>query len=495
MQDLTSIKDRTFPIGMNDKYRPEDLPDGYCVDAKNCFLEERKIREATGCTMIANNTGEDKPILGLAAFKTSTVNQLLKFNDNSTGSAANLFYWTGSGNWTKVDSPSFTAGKEIEVEVAAGNAYITNGTDTPKKWNGTTLTDVTGFPVTPYIKWFHNYMWAFGTNHRLYFSNLGDPETWGASDYIDISPNDGDIPTGLSTLKDELIIAKQNRIWSFTGWTSSSFTVKDINEKIAGYGSVANCFVNTGNDLYYLSYVGDIPHFRSLQRTRYATIVAGGIISDDIQNTMNSLSKTQLSKMTGFYDGRKVWFFVPSGSSSYNDLILIYDTTTKGWVRQTGKYGAKVAISDVTGQPIIYFGDSRNSKVYKLDTSNSNDGASIDFQFISRRYMPDFKRKFKWKYLWMTGEAVGDVDVGVSTSPDGFNYVSQGNFNLKNPGSLFSFSFPAKLGVPDIVFKRFNLAYGPKHAMQLKLTKSNTGARAVIRDWEFLAQAKPLRPT
>jgi len=498
MQNLITIKEPSWPVGYNDKLKPEELPEGRCALVKNCFLEKHKIIEATGCSLIANDTGENKPILGLGILETSTgVKHLLKANNTSDDANSNVFYWTGSGNWTKLTGINFTAGANFEFEQAANKTYIVNGTDTPASWDGTTLSAVSAFPVTKYIKWFHNYMFAIGnpTNPaRLYFSNVGAPETWGATDYIDINPNDGDTVTGLAVLKDELIISKQKRLWAFTGWTSNSFTVKDINERLAGYGSVSHrSFVNVGNDLLFLSYAGDIPHFRSLMVTQYAVSIYGGIISDDIEGTMSGLSMGQLAKTVGFYDGRRVWFFVPNGSSTYNDLVLVYDVITKGWTQQTGKYASCVVSSAVSGSPVTYFGDSRSkSRVYKLDSSNSNDGDSIPFEFKSRLFQPDMKRKIKWKYLKMVGEAIGNVNVGVETSPTGYTYDSQGNFNLKVT-SGFPITFPSAFGTPLDVRKTFNLAYPPQYMMQLRLTKNDTATRAVIKDYQFLGYPKPIR--
>jgi hypothetical protein len=48
---------------------------------------------------------------------------------------------------------------------------------------------------------------------RVYWSNVADPETWGAANFIDVSPLDGDIITGLSSVGTDLLIFKQRSIW------------------------------------------------------------------------------------------------------------------------------------------------------------------------------------------------------------------------------------------------------------------------------------------
>lgn len=50
------------------------------------------------------------------------------------------------------------------------------------------------------------------TYSRVYWSNVGDPETWGASNFLDFRKNDGDIISALSYINNDLIIFKQRSI-------------------------------------------------------------------------------------------------------------------------------------------------------------------------------------------------------------------------------------------------------------------------------------------
>jgi len=498
MQHIAPIRDKEFPLGYNDKYKPEDLPPGFCVDAINCFLEERKIKERNGYSLVGNDTNEVHQILGLGYLETPSVRHLLRVGDDSSGNFGYIRYWTGSGNWIWISTRTLTKDLPTEMETAQGKTYMTNGTDTVLSWDGTTLAQVAAFPKAKYIKWFHNYMFAFnvsGNRSRLYFSNLGDPETWGASDYLDIAPGDSDQGTGLNVLGDELIIGKGHRVKAFSGWSAATFSVKDVSDRLAEYGVASHrTMLNIGNDLLFLSFAGDVPHFRSLQRTRYAVNIYGGIISDDIENTMRGLNASALSVAAGLFDGKRAWFFVPNGSSTINDLTLCYDTVTKGWTKHTGINASVALIANVTGAPVRYFGESRaQSKVYKLDSSNSDNGSAISFQFTTRRFQPDFKRKHKYKYLYLHAETIGNVDVGVKTSVDGFTYDNQGNLNLQGTSSTFPLTFDAQLGSTDVKRKRFELGYQPRYNIQLQLTKNDTNSRAVIRDYEFEGYAKGLR--
>lgn len=77
-------------------------------------------------------------------------------------------------------------------------------------------------PKSNIVKVVNNYVFisqdlsAAGKMSRLYYSNVADPETWGAANYVDVRINDGDIITALASLGTDVIIFKTNSIWRFS---------------------------------------------------------------------------------------------------------------------------------------------------------------------------------------------------------------------------------------------------------------------------------------
>lgn len=495
MQSLQVIKDTQDPLTYNDKVVDHSVPDGQCVLAQNCFLDNDEILERTGYSMIANDTGENKPNLGFCDYEVAAGKHLLKINDNAGSTAANLFYWTGSGNWVKVNSPTFTAGLRCSMVVANGVVYIANGVDTTKKWdiNTLTLTNISAIPITPFLAWFHNFLLAM-KGSRVYISALSDPETFPVNSYIDINPDDGDQIVGSSTLKDELTISKNGRLYTFQGWTEASFSVSQVNEKLASYGATGDdSFVNIGTDLMFMSFGGGIAHIRSLQATQYGTTVYGGIITNDQEGTMKGLSNAQLVKAAGVFDGRKAWFFMPNGSSTFNDLTLVYDTLTKGITKHIGIYAARAVVSNISGTRKVYFADSRNAKVYMFDGSFSDNGQPIEFIFKSRRYQPDFQRFYKWKYLYMQYVRDSSGTLGIYASVDDFDPVLIETVSLVQPTATFSFTFPFQLSSTQQGDIRVDLPYNVNKNIQFMLYKKDTTAPAKVHDFSFLAKPKAYR--
>jgi hypothetical protein len=350
-----------------------------------------------------------------------------------------------------------------------------------------------GIPVTPYLDWFHNFLVALKAS-RVYISDIGDPTTFAAGSYIDINPDDGDFITGSSSLKDELLVFKRSRTYSFQGWTELSFSVTFVNEKLASYGCTSDdSIVNTGNDVFFMSFGGGIPHIRSIVQSKLSNTLYGGIITEWQEGTMKTLSLSQLTKCASVFDGRKVYFFMPTGSSTFNDLTLVYDTITTGVTKHTGIYAARAVASTISGTFRIYFADSRNSKVYAFDGSYSDNGLPIEFRFISKRFQPDFKRFMKWKYLYVQYQRESTGDLEVYTSVDDYAPTLLDTLDLNPPVGSFAFTFPFEYSSTPQGDARMELPYNVNRNVQLILYKKDTTAPCALHDYAFMVKQKPLR--
>lgn len=497
-----------MPKGYNDKVPPEFVPSGYLTRAENCIITDEKITTRGGCSAIGQDTG-DKPILGQVGITTTNgVKRKYKFTSKVDDTAIEIWEWTGVGNWELVNNNLLlNVSGEVNCTIANDAVYCFDGRSRPIKitpGNPSTAAQVSdaNMPNGSWAVWFHNFLFIGGDAdypNRVSWSDLGDPDdfTNGVTGYVDINPNDGDTLKGMNVLKDELIVFKRNRIWSLTGFGETTFTVSDINEKITGYGTVSHrSIINVGNDLYYLSHVGGEPEFRSLLRTRYGTIVEGGTISDDIQGTMRTLEYSQLEHAASEFDGRRAYFSVPLSGSVSNNLILVYDTVNKGWVKWTGLYASCFSKMDFGNVQSIYFGDSRNdSKVYIFDNSTNDNGVAINFVVETRRYGADYpERKKKWKYLYVTVEKAGDYEISIDQSPNGFTFEPLGEINLTPTGSTFPIYLDEyTLGQSDTTRDRLDFNKRTSHYLTIRYHNDNLDQPVAIRHWELLYKLRALR--
>lgn len=498
MNDIRIAKDRYF-VGYNDTEPPENLPPGYLADAVNCFCRTGAIEKRMGYTMVGSDLGSNacQGIKGVQ-FADGTKEVLGIFNGL-------IYKWTGSGSWASL-SGSYTLATSglIDIVVANNAVYFFDGTNTVPKYNATTVSTVAAIPLGKYARWFHNQMHVAGiaaTPNRLKSSEIGDPETYtgGNSSSLDVNPNDGDIITGLSELNNELMVFKRNRVWSMSGFGTAALTLSNLNERLNSIGTLSHfSIVNTGKDLLYTGFLGDKPVIRSLQITRFGTILDDGIISTDIEGTLGGINKSKLDISSGIFDGRYAWFAFANSSSTYNNLAVTYDTqgvrdvngkNRKGWTRHTGINAASFDSFAVGTQPQLYFGEaSADSKGYVFDTSTSDNGTAISFSVTSRRYEGgnmDIRKKFKYLTVW--AEESGDYNVTIDKSVDGFGFDNLGTLNLGGSGSVFDNIVldVSRLGTTDVKRDRFEIPKSRNRYIQFKMYNSSATSTVTIRNWNL----------
>jgi len=150
-----------------------------------------------------------------------------------------------SGNFTDITGMTArTAGSKV-YGITMNDVMYAVSYDKPSfKWPGggagtatdlgTTFDGTTGnMPQGRYIEMWNNFAWVAhtyesGTAHRsrLRWSKQNDPESWEASDYVDIDVGEhGDYITGLAAYGDRLVVFKSNSTYAVFGFDSDSFQV------------------------------------------------------------------------------------------------------------------------------------------------------------------------------------------------------------------------------------------------------------------------------
>jgi hypothetical protein len=494
---LRIYRENDFSKGMNDTLPAEHLPPGYVADALNCFIRSQEIVKRTGYTRIADDLGSNacQNMKGVR-FADGTKRIYAVFNGVVKS-------WTGSGNWVSLGGTLATTGY-VDIVVANNAVYFFDGANTVVKvTSGNVLSTVAAIPKGSGAKWYHNMMFVFGVTsapNDLRISNIGDPEdfTTGTATTIAVNANDGDYITALGELNDELIVMKTQRIFSVSGFSTSTLTVTNLNIKLSGVGTIApQSLVTTGNEMYYMGFLGDVPHIRFLQRTRFGTIVDGGVASAAIETTMRGLNKAALNLCAGVYDGRNLWYAVADGSTAYNNKVIMMDAMTKGWVRHSGINASCWTVFAIGTTSELYFGEaSADSKAYVMSTATSDNGSAINFQVISRRYGGEMaESKKKWKYLYVTAKETGNYNMTVDYAKDGFTYDNLGTINLAGSGTQFDSVIldTSRLGSTDIKRKRFPIPKTVTFYTQYKMYDTSATSSITIRDWEILYFPKHIR--
>lgn len=375
--------------------------------------------------------------------------------------------------WSKLGDPTVFGGSLNTVVINnAGSNYVAGDILTITGGGGSggtiTVTEVSTGAITGLI---------VNTGGGGYATTTGAATTGGSGsgatvnitginqDFIDINPGDGDAIMGLGVLNDELFVFKKNTIWSITGFSGATFAVttaaaENTNNRIYGYGCIApGSIVATGDDIYFMSFVGNVPHIRSLTKTTFATTVEGGIITANITGTMSQISLSAVATAQGIYDGRYIKWSFSTSNAQLPDTTIELDTYNirkmktrmiYPFVTRTGIHPQFYITSTISGTAVVYFIDWFNTSpytqgyVYKFDPTVSTDnvlGNEIAIDVITRNFMPDPARKQHWKYVYLKYDTGEIATITVNGAVDNNALSLMGNISLNTTGAVGLDSF------------------------------------------------------
>lgn len=101
--------------------------------------------------------------------------------------------------------------------------YVASAATGLQRWDGSAFATVAGSPpVAAFLtvtSWDNRLVAAGGNtallSSKVSFSDAGDGDTWGANNYLYMSPGDGDPITGLATYKDMVFVGKPTKVFVF----------------------------------------------------------------------------------------------------------------------------------------------------------------------------------------------------------------------------------------------------------------------------------------
>lgn len=256
----------------------------------------------------------------------------------------------------------------------------TNGVDAPFKWTGTgnaAAADVpTGLSKAKFTTSWNNYAFyanvtVSATNHptRIYWSNLKDPTTWTATDFVDIDVNDGKAITGIMPLGDRIVIFKETsiHIGLFTGDSDVPFVFKKTPSHVgcaSGYSleEIDNGIVFVNEDGHYF--------FDGQNSIK---------LSDRINQTILGFTVSRFQYCQSAYlktKHRQYMTFTASGGSTHS-IVVTWDSVNNAYSYYTGLTPNVFAIVRTSGEERIYFGDYAGY-VYRADTGTSDNPAGTE---------------------------------------------------------------------------------------------------------------------
>ncbi len=307
--------------------------------------------------------------------------------------SADAYVYNPSTDAWAAQGLSLTAGAKAEFSNYLDGVFMTNYSDSPRWFDGSTWstsTNLTNAPKARYCQRYFNRMYfanldVSGTAHpsRVALSSLPDESyhiTWDMSEgYFDVSPKDGSPITGLGENYHRLLIYKENGIWRYD---TNSLYVFPGAVGTTSQRSIANVLGWT--IAYHPSGIYGVMEDEVVKLSRAVDDIIAGVLSSNVYNicagaiddvyyiylgdVLNSSAGIDIKNCVLKLDVAKMKWTV--GSFSHTPLIFApyrYDRTNITYNNASYSYNSPGVFYNGVGfaQEEMYFGDN-TGKIYRF---------------------------------------------------------------------------------------------------------------------------------
>ncbi len=503
-----------FTGGLDEKRTDIFVNDNNATAIQNVmFVERGAIKKRTGYVKVSTTTvNSGVAINGLYDYQQSDGDSYLVAASTSyiKKLATDVITWT-----TICSTSSATSTDYYDWTTHQDYCIITDGKSIPKKYDGGDQTTNIETGTDP-DDWRPNVAkYCESWDDRLFLGNITDAnggvtqttnynrvrysadlgstafegaDAWPATNYFDI--DDVSI-TGMAVLGPRLSIFGPNSITIVAG-DETSYTINYYVKKIIeGIGCISNNSIqNVGNELFFLDESGHIYAFDN-----------GSIrlLSDSISTTIDGLNHSKLNiAVSGVYPKyHQYWLAVANGSSSTNNLVLVYDYILNAWTKYSGINAGVMALRKIDGIEYLYTGDATTgSYVFKQDYGNNDNSTAINAYFTTKNFgvdLEEFEKKFEAVYL--TLKQSGNWDLTVEQTLDYGRMVITTDVNLTQGTVLWGhFNWGAANWTSSnaIIDNKISLSE-PGKFLKLKFSNANADEPFTIYGFTIQHQPYPLR--
>jgi hypothetical protein len=354
--------------GLNLRDQPNQIDPTQALDLLNVTLIERggvKSRDgyAKFTSPVLTNRADS-----MAAFYTVSGTTQLVVGNGLRLDALNTAGTSVASSGAPTASPHYFArfgGPTAEL------MFISNGTDAVRSYNGAAFaapawagTVPTGkfLAVTPWDNRLVNARRSGTTGgdnpSTVRFSDPGVPTTFGANNFIDLLPGDGEQIMGVIAWSRYVFVFKETKFFRFYGTTTAAGGTPVFNYETVdtGIGLAAPRAVCAGRDgVYFLSRTG-------VYRTQGTNVeLVSSLLDPFFYNTTSgfytggALNMSQIGVSAMAFNREQIHVAVPTGSSTTNNRLLVYDPRYQWWSLYDIPASAMAGFR-VSAQPDLMFG-------------------------------------------------------------------------------------------------------------------------------------------
>jgi hypothetical protein len=383
--------------GLNLRDAPGEVAPGEAIDLLNVtFTERGSVRQRDGYAALTASEITNQPD-SVFPFYTSSGNKRLLVGNGNRIDALD----TSGASQANVDPGSGT-GPHYFVALGGPTAeavYIANGTDRIHKFVVDTFSTPAGLanetgrfvavtPISNRLVAARESGTTAGNNpSSVRFSATNAPEDFTADDFVDLDPGDGEAIMGLAVYGDQLFVFKETKFWVHYGESvdATGGAVFHFRKVDTGVGLAASRAVAVGPDgVYFLARDG-------IYRT---TGGAPELISHAIEPLFtggtslyfrsDTINHSAITAAAATWHNEQFYVAVPTGSSSTNDRMLVFDPHP-GWWTLYDIPAAALCRFRIGSQPELVFAAPAGSNyIYRhSDSYTSDDGTTISSRWRS----------------------------------------------------------------------------------------------------------------
>lgn len=196
------------------------------------------------------------------------------------------------------------------------------------------------------------------------FSDAGAPETFTATSYIDLDPGDGEAIMGLAVWESQVLVFKERKFFVHWGENTdlTGLPVFEVRKGSSQVGLAASRAVaTTPFGVFFLARDG-IYLYSGGQPQRVSDNIEPFFTGDvPLYFQTQPLNLGSIDKAAMCWHDNRLYVAVPTGASTTNNAMLVYDPAVKWWSIYDMPAGAMVSF-ELSGQPELLFAQPAGSK-------------------------------------------------------------------------------------------------------------------------------------
>ncbi len=338
--------------------------------------------------------------------------------------AANKVYSieVGGTAWETIQPTGWNNSSALTCDFTSllGMLIVSDGKNTPFKWDGTTATALTNMPKAAYLAELRGRIFAAGIGTdpiALRACHVGDPTIWDETDvtknaFLVYPGGDGAI-TSITTIEDIILIGKKYSLHALVGTTIHDFQVIPVDTTI-GIGSHWTVKHIRGA-AFFVSSEGEIYSIEAGARPERLS----GLIQDVVrQVNISRIDEARAAVMEKYH----YVVTLPVGKSGF--VTAIYDIIRRRWRLSDLHIGSSAVSEEVLG---YCFTSPGGSHLFKLEPDLVDDyGEAVDAYVDTIEYhfgAPKAQKEVNNLWLGVWGTAT-DATIYVDAKVDGGEWVT-----------------------------------------------------------------------